>query len=38
MARERSWRDDMAEFIRSGAIVLMGTIVIGAGVFVIFFG
>jgi len=28
----------MVEFLRSGAIVLMGTIVIGAGVFVIFYG
>ncbi|MGD9669314.1 MAG: hypothetical protein AB7U75_09690 [Hyphomicrobiaceae bacterium] len=34
----RSWSDEMAEFLRSGAIVLMGTIVIGAGVFVIFYG
>ena len=33
-----SWRDEMAEFLRSGAIVLMGTIVIAAGVFVMFYG
>ena len=28
----------MAEFFRSGAIVLMGLTVIGAGVFVAFYG
>ena len=28
----------MQEFLRSGAIVLMGLTVIGAGVFVVFYG
>jgi hypothetical protein len=28
----------MAEFVRSGAIVLMGLVVISAGIFVVFHG
>lgn len=28
---------EMIEFLRSGAIVLMGTVVIAAGIFVVFF-
>lgn len=36
--RACTWSGHMAEFLRSGAIVVMGTIVIGASVFVIFYG
>jgi hypothetical protein len=34
----RTWKTTMQEFLRSAAIVVMGLTVIGAGVFVAFYG